>query len=159
MRFKCLALICALSLSLVACSGNDEVVEPVIPVDTTPPLSNVAESASFYDIEVPAIGPWCGFNYVDDCLEIHPFYDSTQHIILERIMLSDKPYWDVIERTEGAVVKEYPSGSLLTFTSGKTYGYYEDGAGYAFIFSTDTLPSSYVDFILRNLGGNQMGGD
>lgn len=158
MRFKCLISCCLLLLCLGGCSK--EVEEEVVEfVEETPPLSEVADSATFEDLTVDALGPWCGFIYNATSLEIHPFYDSTQHIIIERILLSDKPYWKVIKSTEGVIVKEYPHGSMLTMSSGASYGYIEDGNGYAYVLSTDTLPSSYLDYIMRNVGGLDMEGD
>lgn len=151
MRFKKLILLFCCVTCLSGCSDKEPIIEE--PVDVTPPLSVVSDSITFKDLKVNAFGTWCGFILTDDYLEIHPFYDSTQHIKLERILLSNRPYWETIKDSLGneVISTQCSNCEMITLTNGQSYAYVEDGVGYAYIFHTADLPSSYLKAIVERI--------
>lgn len=95
----------------------------------------------------------CGFMEVDDTLEIHPYYNSSEHITMKKILLSDLPYWETIKesQSETAVVKEYDKYELMTQADGSTYGYYKESDDTAIICYSFDLPSSYVKVVMDRI--------
>lgn len=146
---KCLILL--LCMLLLNGCGKEEVEEVILPVE--PPVSEQASEGVFDGYTITAIGPVCGFIDYGDSLEIYPYYDSVQHITIEKILLSDLPYWETIKdsQSETAVISEYDNYSMITTVDGTTYGYYEESDNWAIIAYSDTLPSSYVKAVMLRI--------
>ena len=139
MRKVVAVALCAILLT--ACTSETELPpEPELPPITTP-----AQSWSFEGLNVQGIGDVCGFQVTGDELEIHPFYNESKHIKVKRLLISEQQFWNTIcESCTDAVRDKQQTFELLTLKSGVTYGYFEQDASTAFVFYTDTLPSSYV---------------
>ena len=148
-QFVMLFLLSALLLS--GCSKEEPVVEEVIEV--IPPLTEIAESSEFEGYTFNAIGEHCGFVVTSDSIEIHPYNDDTRHITVEKILLSELPYWETIKSGSGEdiVIQKYKDFESFTTVDGNTYGYYALGDETAFMFKTTDLPSYYVRAVFERI--------
>lgn len=133
------------ALLLTGCGAEEEVEEEYV----APPLTEISDSYTFEDIGVNAIGTYCGFCSTDAGIEIHPYNDNTKHISVERILLSDRPYWDTIlsSQVDNDTIVKTKEYSMFTTPDGISYGYYEVGK-YAYVFKSEGLPSSYMKAVL-----------
>ncbi|MCM1234394.1 MAG: hypothetical protein NC489_30200 [Ruminococcus flavefaciens] len=141
-------LLC-LALLLTGCSSAEgEIVEPSVP-----DISEQMDTAAIFGIEFEAIGPVCGFIIEDDAVEIHPYYNSSEHIQLKKILLSDRLFWNTIKSSvqDSAVVVSGDNYDMITVDSGITYAYKQLDDNWALIAKSDTLPSSYVKAVMDRL--------
>lgn len=151
MSKRWLLSILLITLLMTGCSKEEPVVEEV--VEVIPPLTEIAESGDFEGFTFGAIGEHCGFVVSDDSIEIYPFHDDARHITVEKILLSELPYWESIKSVcgEDIVIQKYKDFESFTTVDGNTYGYYALGDDTAFMFKTTDLPSYYVRAVYERL--------
>lgn len=141
----CLLLSCLLVGCGEATTEEPEVVEP--------DLTEHLDAYDVFGIEFQSIGPMCGYMTVGDVIEIHPYYNSTEHIEVEKILLSDRGFWNTIlsSVSEQAVIKEYDKYSMFTDASGVSYAYLQLSDDWALIAKSTDLPSYYVKAVMDRL--------
>lgn len=131
-----------LSLALIASDATDSIEsEPA-------PISTEATECYFEGIQFRLFGPYAGYNIIDNSLKIYPYFNLDRHITIEKLFLSDKPFWDTIANSETR--EDYNSYSLFSVEN-STYGYIQINADYAFLLYTDTLPPGYVKEVLKRI--------
>lgn len=145
-----LTLVAVIMLAVSACSPKEtEEVESEIVVDV-PPLTTQADSWTAQGLTVYGIGPVCGFQELNNVLEIHPFFNESKHISMKKMIISETGFWNTLcKATSTAVYTKEDNFELLTLDTGVTYGYYQVDNETAYIFESDTLPSSYVKEVMR----------
>lgn len=136
-----LALCLILCLTLVGCGQPDEPAEPVEP--ETPPLS--VESDCYYlgDVTLNSAGGYTGYLSVSDMeVEIHPYFDLSEHINARLIYTSDMDWWRVATATNEKYVSN--NYELVQNVDGLVYGFMPVTDSYGMFVYTDTLPIDYV---------------
>lgn len=137
-RFVFIIFMC---VSLCAC-GNQDVEPDVIEQD----LTEQAESYDVFGKDFQSIGPNCGYTSTDDWIEIHPYYNATEHIKVRKVLLSDCNFFDVVVSSvkDSAIIQENSAYQIFTLTDGTTYGVIPLEEDWCLFLKSDTLPSSYV---------------
>ena len=138
-----LCLVC-----LTGCASKEEAV-----VTEPPPISEQASYAYFDELEVPAIGPVCGFVSKSDSLEIYPYYNYNAHITLKKMLISENGFWDTLISTqsEDFVLTAEESYTVITTPNGVTFGLLPIDDEWAYLVETDGLNSGYVRVLLNKL--------
>lgn len=133
---------------LTGCASEEPLPEVV-----EPDLTERADSYNVFGIEFQSIGPVCGYVQTETTVEIHPYYNSTEHIEIEKILLSDRGFWKAVlsSVSDTAVVMSYDNYSMFTDTDGVTYAYLELDSDWALIAKTTDLPSYYVKAVMDKL--------
>lgn len=134
----------ALLLSLVLVGANSTEVTENEPV----PISTQATECYFEGIEFQLFGQYAGYNILDNSLKIYPYFNLDRHITVEKLFLSDRPFWDTIANPD---TREDYDGYSIFSVENSTYGYIPINADYAFFLYTDTLPSGYVKEVLKRI--------
>lgn len=120
---------------------------------TAADLRPIQSSCIWESVSINSITPVSAFETEGSCLKIFPYNNSESYIKIEKILISNNGFWDT-------VVKEYEDTnnmrvldnfSYVTTASKVTIGYLPLDAEYAYIVSSDTLPSSYVEKVLEML--------
>lgn len=147
MRRKVVVIATALLLLLTSCGETEETVEVV-----EPSYADCYADYTYDDIGIKAIGENCGFKTTDTGIEIYPLNKCPKHISIEKILLSDNPFWDAVltSKEETSVVMRGKNFSYFTDADGRTMGCYTVG-DYGYIFSSDDLPSTYVKAVLNRV--------
>lgn len=143
---KIITLTC-MCLLLAGCSEKEEVIT------VTPPVSERMDSVIYENFTFDAIGPVCGFILTDTSLQIHPYYDSTKHILVEKILISENGFWNTLitSQTENYVLTDSENYSLITTPSGVTFGYMRVDDEWALLFKTSDLNSGYLRLVMNKL--------
>ena len=139
-------LICLLMLS--GCNSEEEIVEPII---TT--VSTLASEQTYESLTIKAIGPKCGFNLSEDGLAIHPFFNNSKHILMKRILKSDRDFWNTLlqSQSEDFIVTETENYKIVTTPNGITYGYLPKDDTWAILVTSVELNSGYVRAVMNQL--------
>lgn len=136
------AIICTLLFTALLTGCGEQDTEPVI---ETPPLHEITTSVVWDNLTLSQITPVTSIVVSGDSLDIFPYNDNDMHITVKRILISDNDFWQTVFNTQDTentmTCDEY---SLITTSSGATYGYLEIDEESAYIAFTDSLPSSYV---------------
>ena len=148
MRIKTLILICLFLLILSGC-GDEQVEESSAVLDLHP----ISDSTVWDNITIEAITPVTAFEINDDALKIFPYNNNDKHITMRKIVISRNGFWNTVETIyDGSdnlhVTSDYV---LITMSNHCTYGYVPIDDEWAYIVSTESLPSSYVEAFLRML--------
>lgn len=134
-----------LTLCLTACTNKEEA--PSEPV--TPPLTERSESYSYEGLTFYGVGSQTGFLETSEGLEIHPYFDNIKHILVKEVNLSGQGFWDTICKSDDTnVIEHFEGWDILTNTSGITFGFWQLDENNAWVFQTDSLPSSYVKVVM-----------
>lgn len=139
----------AVCILLTGCTSTNDVTEIV----QENALHNVSDSIVWDNMRIDAITPVCAFETQGDALFIFPYNDNDSHITVRRILISNNGFWDTVKNSynESDNMRETDKYSLVTTTSAETYGYIPIDDEYAYIVTTETLPSSYVECILQSI--------
>lgn len=132
----------ALSLILLA-TTTSEITE-----EEPPPISTQATECYFEGIEFQLFGPYAGYNISDNSLKIYPYFNLDRHITVEKLYLSDRPFWDTIANPD---TREDYDGYSVFSVENSTYGYISIDTNYAFFLYTDTLPSGYLKEVAKHI--------
>lgn len=140
MRTKTFA---ALALCLMLLTGCGEE-----PVEEVPYVPKHQQQASYqWDGKViNGLTPVSAFEQSGDDLQIFPYFDADDYIIMKRIFKSGNGFWETTvapyKETENYVTtKDY---SLVTMDTGATYAWIDIDDETAYLVSTATLSSAYV---------------
>lgn len=146
-KYSLVFVIC-LALFLTGCS-NESVEEPVVETE----LRQVTTNAVWDNRNFDSITPVCAFESTDECLKIFPYNNSEEYIKVEKILISSNGFWNTVtnEFKDTNNVRVLDNYSYITTSSKVTIGYYALDDEYAYIVSTETLPSSYVEKVLEML--------
>ncbi len=149
MRRKLLVSLALLSILLTGC-GEEPEPEPV-PVTY---LHEQMESVVWNDKTIKAITPCCSFDSSTDKLIVYPYYDNDASVTVEKLLLSENnEFWEAIKSpyTGTDNVVEAEGYSLITLENGNTIGYIELENSMCYWVTSDTLPSGYVQAVLKAL--------
>ena len=141
-------LVCLLvSLLLVGCSAEPEVVVPEVPDKRV-----AQEQYTFDSVSINSITMKTAYEEVDGTLYIYPYNNSDEYITIERIVISDRGFWDtaIKEYNQSANLVQRENYSFVTLVDGTTIGYVELPDNYAYIVKS-VLPSAYVEAVLDKL--------
>lgn len=148
MRNKIIYLL-AVCVLLTGCTSTNDV--PKIVQENA--LHNVSDSIVWDNMCINAITPVCAFETQGDVLFIFPYNNNDSHITVRKILISNNGFWDTVKNSynESDNIRETDKYSLVTTMSAETYGYIPIDDEYAYIVTTGTLPSSYVECILQSI--------
>lgn len=140
-------LILCSTILLLGCSNKNEETVSV------PDLRPIQYSCEWDSVSVNSITPVSTFETEDDCLKIFPYNNSESYIKIEKILISNNGFWDTVvkEYKDTNNVRVLDNFSYVTTASKVTIGYLPLDDEYAYIVSSDTLPSSYVEKVLEML--------
>ena len=140
MQKQKVALIAAIMAISISGCGSEEVV-----VEESVELRPIVTSITWEDMTIESFTPVTSMEATDSELSIFPYNNDERHITIRKIIISDNSFWDTVLSTVGdnnvIKKKEY---SVITLSSGESYGYMEVGEDSAFIAYSADLPSSYV---------------
>ena len=131
-------------LGLCGCSKKEVVPPPA------PELRSVQTSTVWESVSINAITPVSAFEVEDACLKIFPYNNHEAYIKVEKILISGNGFWNTVteDYKDTNNIRYVGNISYITIPNGKTMGYVPIDNEYAYLVSTDTLPSSYVEKVL-----------
>lgn len=148
---KLAIVLIGVTMLLCGCGKQEEeVVSEPVPVSH---LHEPTESIVWNNMLLNGITPVTSFESTDDTLTIFPYYDNDAHITVRKIIISDNAFWNSVisQYIDSDNIKYVNDYALVTNTDGKSFGYIGIDEKTAYIISTDTLPSAYVESTLKLL--------
>lgn len=147
--YKKITTLCLCVIILMTACGAAEAEEPVF----ESPVSYMHQPAVSYTwsgISFDNLFPASSYEESGESLNIFPYYNNDSHITVRKILISGNDFWDnVIKQYTGTDnIRNLENYSYVTNASGMTVGYYAIDDKSAYIVSTDTLPSGYVETVL-----------
>ena len=148
MRKSVITVLCLCLLFITGC--DEEIEEPVVEsVDLRP----ITTSIVWDNKVIQNISPVSAFESSTDMLQIFPYNNNDKHITIRKIIVSDNGFWNTVmlgyEGTENIIVTE--QYSLVTNNKECTFGYIPIDYEWAYIVYSETLPSSYVEYVMKVL--------
>lgn len=143
--------IALLALTLTACGDSNPVPEATELVEAT--LHTPIAEFEWEGLVFKDLTPASSYELEEDALKIFPYYNNDRYILIEEIFISDNSFWNNVVKqlkdSPDAVIRD--DYSYVTLESGKTLGYFEWNDK-AYLVSTETLPSGYVETVLKHIG-------
>lgn len=148
----CKKIIALLLCSLCLCGCGDSAAGEDVSSTEMVEYEHIS-TADWDGLTIPAISPVWRFESTGDELKIFPHYNNTSYINVVKILISDKAFWKTVS-SEYVNTPNHVKGSgweLITTTSGQSLAYIEVTKEYAYLVTSDTLPSGYVALIADTL--------
>lgn len=139
-----------IAMSLCGCGDTDKGEEVV---STEESLHEISDSVVWDGMTIKSITPVCSFELNGDDLQIFPHYNNTAYINVVKILISDKAFWKTVS-TPFIDTDNYIKANgyeLITTEDGNTLAYIRNSEEYAYLVSSNTLPSGYVSLVAEVL--------
>lgn len=139
-----------IAMSLCGCGDTDKCEEAV---STEESLHEISDSVVWDGMTIKAITPVCSFELDGDDLQIFPHYNNTAYINVVKILISDKAFWKTVS-TPFIDTDNYIKANgyeLITTEDGNTLAYIRSSEEYAYLVSSNKLPSGYVSLVAEVL--------
>lgn len=112
----------------------------------------ISESFIWDNKEIQSITPSTSFETSNEILKIYPCSEVDSYVEVKKIIISENKFWKSVKNQfkDSNNLVEKDAYSYITLSDGKTIGYLKNDKETAYTVTT-TLPSAYVDLVLKVL--------
>lgn len=139
------SVVLALAIILTGCSEEPEEI-----IETHIPVSAQGDNYVLGNVNIESAGDYTGYIGLDiDSVNVYPYYDLTENIMVRRIIISDQDWWNTV--TEGIGVIDCGNFQIYQDVSGVSYGYMPIDETHALFCKTVDLPMDYLKLYMSKI--------